>query len=136
MLAVPIGTIAKDADTDEVLGEIEETGQQCILAQGGRGGKGNAFFKSSTHQAPRFSQPGEDGEERDIILELRLLADVGLVGYPNAGKSTLVSALSAAKPKIADYPFTTLKPSLGVVQVGDSPVICYGRYPRHHRGRA
>lgn len=119
VLRVPIGTIAKDAETNEVLGEIEETGQQCVLAQGGRGGKGNAFFKSSTHQAPRFSQPGEEGEERDVILELRLLADVGLVGYPNAGKSTLVSALSAAKPKIADYPFTTLKPSLGVVQVGD-----------------
>lgn len=119
VLRVPIGTIAKDEDTGEVLGEIEETGQQCVLVQGGRGGKGNAFFKSSTHQAPRFSQPGEDGEERNVILELRLLADVGLVGYPNAGKSTLVSALSAAKPKIADYPFTTLKPSLGVVQVGD-----------------
>lgn len=119
VLRVPIGTIAKDQDTGEVIGEIEEEGSTLVLAQGGRGGKGNAFFKSSTRQTPRFSQPGEPGEERNITLELRLLADVGLVGYPNAGKSTLVSSLSAAKPKIADYPFTTLTPSLGVVRVGD-----------------
>ena len=119
VLRVPVGTIAKDQDTGEVIGEIEEHGNLLVLAQGGRGGKGNAFFKSATRQTPRFSQPGEPGEEKNITLELRLLADVGLVGYPNAGKSTLVSVLSAAKPKIANYPFTTLTPSLGVVRVGD-----------------
>lgn len=119
VLRVPPGTVVRDTDTDEVIGEVFGSGDRLVLVKGGRGGKGNSFFKSSTNQAPRHAQPGEAGEERNITLELKLLADVGLVGFPNAGKSTLVSSISAARPKVADYPFTTLEPSLGVVYVGD-----------------
>ena len=116
---VPLGTVAKVADTQEYLFEITKEGEEKILVKGGRGGMGNAFFKSATHQTPRFSQPGEPGEENWFILELKLLADVGLVGFPNAGKSTLLSVMSSARPKIADYAFTTLEPSLGIVECRD-----------------
>ena len=119
VLRVPLGSVVKDAETGEVLGDVVHEGDRIVLAQGGRGGLGNTHFKSSTNQAPRYAQPGEAGEEREVVLELKLLADVGLVGFPNAGKSTLVSSLSAAKPKIADYPFTTLEPNLGMVYLGD-----------------
>lgn len=117
VLRVPPGTVARDSDTAEIIAEVNNPGDRVLLVRGGRGGRGNSFFKSSTNQAPRHAQPGEEGEERNVTLELRLLADVGLVGFPNAGKSTLISTLSAAKPKVADYPFTTLEPALGVVYV-------------------
>src|SRR3989442_11194799 len=118
-MPVPPGTILRDLDTGEIVAEILEDGQEAVIAPGGRGGKGNAFFATATHQSPREWQPGEEGVVRRIEMELKLIADVGLVGQPNAGKSTLLSVISAARPKIADYPFTTLQPNLGVVQLTD-----------------
>jgi GTP-binding protein len=119
VLPVPPGTVVRDLDTSELLGEVLDPGDTLLVAKGGRGGRGNAFFATATHQSPREWQPGEAGQERTLELELKLIADVGLVGEPNAGKSTLLSVISAARPKIADYPFTTLTPNLGVVQMSD-----------------
>ncbi|MDO5321700.1 MAG: GTPase ObgE [Bacteroidia bacterium] len=119
VLDVPIGTVVKDAETDEVLFEMMEADEERILCQGGKGGWGNDHFKTATNQTPRYAQPGEEGQEGVFILELKLLADVGLVGFPNAGKSTLLSVVTAAKPKIADYAFTTLEPNLGIVRYYD-----------------
>ena len=117
VLRVPVGTVVRDADTKKLLGDLRHHGQDIVVAQGGRGGRGNARFVSSTHRAPAFAENGEKGEERWITLELKLLADVGLVGFPNVGKSTIISRVSAAKPKIANYHFTTLEPNLGMVRV-------------------
>ncbi len=118
-IEVPLGTMVKDSETSEILGEITKHEQEVIILKGGRGGKGNAFFKSATHQTPRFAQLGELGMEKWLQVELKILADVGLVGLPNAGKSTLLSSVSAAKPKIADYPFTTIVPNIGIIKVFD-----------------
>jgi GTP-binding protein len=118
VIRVPPGTVVKE-QTGAIIGEVVESGQRICVAEGGQGGRGNAFFKSSTNQAPRESQPGEPGEERTLTFELKLMADVGLVGFPNAGKSTLVSSVSAAEPEVADYPFTTLTPQLGMVYVSE-----------------
>ena len=116
---IPVGTIIKDAESDEIIFDFTEDGQRWVAARGGRGGKGNTHFATAVFQAPKFAQPGEEGTSCELMLELKLLADVSLIGYPNAGKSTLISRMSAAHPKIADYPFTTLTPNLGVVKVAD-----------------
>jgi GTP-binding protein len=119
VIKVPTGTIVRDADTGELLADLTEPGMRIVVAQGGRGGKGNTRFKSSTNRAPKVAEKGEPGQERWLDLELKLIADIGLIGYPNVGKSSLLARVSAAKPKIADYPFTTLSPNLGVVRLGD-----------------
>ena len=129
MLDVPLGCICRDAETGEFLGEVTEDGQEVIIAKGGRGGYGNDHFKSPTNQTPRYAQPGEPAIERWIIIELKVLADVGLVGFPNAGKSTFLSVVSAAKPEIADYPFTTLVPNLGIVKYHDDQSFCIADIP-------
>jgi len=139
ILEVPLGTVAKDAETGEVEFEITKHGEERILTPGGRGGLGNSHFKSSTNQAPRYAQPGEPGREDWKILELKVLADVGLVGFPNAGKSTLLSVMTAAKPKIASYPFTTLVPKLGMVQYRDGRSFVIADIPgiieKAHQGK-
>ncbi len=126
---VPIGTVIKDLETGEPLADLTVNGQKFLCCKGGRGGKGNAHFSTSTNQAPRYAQPGEEGQELDVKLELKLLADVGIIGFPNVGKSTLISRISAAKPKVADYPFTTLIPNLGVVKFGDHGGIVVADIP-------
>jgi GTP-binding protein len=135
-IEVPLGTIVKDAETDDFLAEVTEEGQKILLLSGGRGGLGNHNFKSSTNQSPRHAQPGEEGQDVWVVMELKILADVGLVGFPNAGKSTLLSVLSAATPEIADYPFTTLVPQLGVVEYRDDKSFVVADIPGIIEGAA
>ena len=139
ILEVPLGTVVKDAETEEILFEISDHDEERILMEGGKGGLGNWHFKSSTNQTPRYAQPGISGQEGWTILELKLLADVGLVGFPNAGKSTLLSVVSAAKPKIANYPFTTLVPNLGIVSYRDNKSFIMADIPgiieKAHEGK-
>ncbi len=129
ILDVPLGCVCRDAESGEILGEVTEDGQEVIIAKGGRGGLGNDHFKSATNQTPRYAQPGEPAVERWIVIELKVLADVGLVGFPNAGKSTFLSVVSSAKPQIADYPFTTLVPNLGIVKYHDDKSFCIADIP-------
>lgn len=129
LLKVPLGTTATDSESGQVLCDLTQHGQQATIAKGGGGGRGNAHFASSTHQAPKYAENGEPGEEHSLVLELKLLADVGLIGFPNVGKSTLIAALSAARPKIADYPFTTLVPNLGVVRVDNDRAFVVADIP-------
>lgn len=133
---VPLGTVIRDTETQNILHEITEDGQEIVVAEGGKGGLGNWNFKSSTNQTPRYAQPGIPGQEVDVTLELKVLADVGLVGFPNAGKSTLLSVITAAKPKIADYEFTTLKPNLGIVEYRDFKTFVVADIPGIIEGAA
>lgn len=135
-MEVPLGTVVRDKLTNDILFEITEDGEEKIIAKGGKGGRGNSHFKSATNQTPRYAQPGIPGEEKEIILELKVLADVGLVGFPNAGKSTLLSVITAAKPKIADYEFTTLKPNLGIVNHRDHHTFVMADIPGIIEGAA
>jgi len=136
IIEVPLGTVVRDTETNEILFEITENNEEKIVAEGGKGGLGNWHFKSSTNQTPRYAQPGIPLEEKDITLELKVLADVGLVGFPNAGKSTLLSVMTAAKPKIADYEFTTLKPNLGIVKYRDYQTFVMADIPGIIEGAA